>query len=283
MSSRAALVLRRLLRLVLALTVGLALWLWAGLPGEAPAPPAGSLRVAAANLLYMQKSSADIDAALTALRADVLVLVELTANNADLEALEASGLQVLAARPYQGSRGAALLVREDIEGEAEVIEPPWKSTCRAYTVVGRLRLPEPLAVLGVHAPPPVKSCEPGGDVGLVALAGLVSEGRLTRDIGPAHAGDPVLIAGDLNALPFQPGLWRLRRAGLRDALLTGTPWPTPTWPALRGGLALGRIDAIWAPPGLDVVGAGNFVIPGSDHHGVYADLQRVGGDDASEQ
>lgn len=272
--------MRRWLRRLLLLTLLAGLWVVAGLPRSPGPPEEGSLRIVAANVLYLRSEAEAVSAALTALAPDVLVLVELTAKNVDLAHLERAGYRALAWRPYEGSRGAALLVGPrlvgpGLEGEAEILEPPWESPCRAYLVVARLRTPAPLAVIGAHTPPPVERCggTSGSGAALATLASFVREGRMTRALGPAQAGDPVVIAGDLNALPFQPQLWPLWRAGLADALLFGTLRPAPTWPAARHGLALGRIDAVWGPSAWEIAGAGSFLIPGSDHHGVYADLR----------
>ena len=42
-----------------------------------------------------------------------------------------------------------------------------------------------LAILGIHAPPPIAECEETNAPTLTSLAEIVSNGRLTRDVGAA--------------------------------------------------------------------------------------------------
>jgi endonuclease/exonuclease/phosphatase family metal-dependent hydrolase len=63
-------------------------------------------------------------------------------------------------------------------------------------------------------------------------------------------------------------MWRLcANSGLR----VGTHATTPTFPSLFG-LALIPIDHMLVTPGTSVVRSGSFLIPGSDHRGLVADI-----------
>ena len=87
---------------------------------------------------------------------------------------------------------------------------------------------------------------------------------------------PLIVAGDLNARPDEPGVRHLA-THLRDAWTVAGDGPGVTWPLGEDGVP-GRIDYVFAGPGVGVVSArlvGDRQVDGlwlSDHAGVVADL-----------
>jgi endonuclease/exonuclease/phosphatase (EEP) superfamily protein YafD len=107
---------------------------------------------------------------------------------------------------------------------------------------------------------------------LGALAELIEGGRMARNLGACRAGDPVVVVGDLNALPVWKGIRRLGSRGLVDTYAAARRRPTGTWSAHPWLPRIARIDYIFAPEGTDVRGAWAVGLPGSDHRLVVADL-----------
>ena len=89
------------------------------------------------------------------------------------------------------------------------------------------------------------------------LAGMV-RARVERTI----------VVGDLNTVSWDRAMWGLcAESGLR----LGTGPVVPTFPSVLG-LALIPIDHVLNTPGTSVVRSDTFVIPGSDHRGLIADI-----------
>ena len=77
-----------------------------------------------------------------------------------------------------------------------------------------------------------------------------------------------MVVGDLNTVSWDRAMWRLcSSSGLR----VGTVPHEPTFPSVLG-LALIPIDHVLVSPGAAVVRSSTFVIPGSDHRGLIADI-----------
>jgi endonuclease/exonuclease/phosphatase family metal-dependent hydrolase len=131
----------------------------------------------------------------------------------------------------------------------------------------------PVAILAVHAPAPGRSCGPDNERALEELRSWVSEGRLTAAIGAARAGDPVIVAGDLNALPFSRGVRGLHAAGLRDTWSECHARPVLTWAPWPWLPRLARIDYILVGGSIDIEESWVFDVPGSDHSLVMADVR----------
>ena len=129
-----------------------------------------------------------------------------------------------------------------------------------------------LAILGIHAPPPIAECEETNAPTLTSLAEIVSNGRLTRDVGAARRGDPVVMAGDFNALPGSRELAPLRYVGLVDTHMSRHWRPIGTWTPSRSVPHLLRIDYVFAPEDVPVIGSWTVNLPGSDHRAVVAEL-----------
>ncbi len=122
-----------------------------------------------------------------------------------------------------------------------VVTPEFGSETQKMPMV-LVRLPEHrLCLLGAHAPPPVPFDPTGLRPHVEAVAARIDGGALAAAWGPCHAGDGVVLAGDLNATPRSPVVGLLRARGLRDALagagIFGASWPAgggwPTLPAFH--------------------------------------------------
>lgn len=257
------------------LCLGLAL-LFLSRPDSQPLPakPAGALRVCAANLNYGNPRPSEATRRLLAARPDILLLVEWTGANADPEALRRGGYRLALGYPRPGTHGLALYVREGIAAKTRLHEPPLFSPCHMPFLVSRLHVDgRDLAFLGVHAPPPVPSCRGTNGPYLEALAALVADGRLREDLGHGRRGDPLLLAGDLNAMPSGPALAALRQAGFTDLLrLSRSRTLKPTWSPLPSIPSFIRLDYILAGPALKPLSAWTLDIPASDHRAVLADI-----------
>ena len=238
--------------------------------------PAGTLRVAAANLFYANERVEQVTAVLGRLDADVLVVLEWTGSNLRLEDLAAGGWRVVLDGPSRGPHGALVLVRSTLEAVATLEPPPSEGPCPLPVAALRVRAGETwVSVLGVHAPPPIEECEESNLAALRGLARLVRDGRLGTSLGAAQEHDPVIVAGDLNASPASPGLAWLREAGLVDAYARRRWLPRGTWAPERGP-HLSRLDYVLASRLVRVDGAWIVDLPGSDHRAVITDLDLRG-------
>jgi endonuclease/exonuclease/phosphatase (EEP) superfamily protein YafD len=96
-------------------------------------------------------------------------------------------------------------------------------------------------VLGMHAPPPYPYDPTGMHPYVTALLERIADGHMRTAWGACSAGDPVVLVGDLNAVPGSRPYRRMRSAGLRDPRrwvgVYGLTWPTgggwPWVPLLR--------------------------------------------------
>lgn len=233
----------------------------AGAPARAE--EAEPIAVAAANVKADNPDARAVSEALAAAKADVLVVTECTRKSLAPDTLAESGYRLLLDARDPSPWGICLLAR--IDGDAALVPAPWGGPCVGPLAVARFPLGGAnVAVIGVHLPPRVPVCEASTDGAMAALAGLVKGGRLGADLGPARAGDPVVIAGDLNSEKKQ--LAPLRAAGLAEAgeragvsLTTWSFGPVRMW-----------LDHVFAPAAWPATDVSTFALPGSDHQGVYA-------------
>jgi endonuclease/exonuclease/phosphatase (EEP) superfamily protein YafD len=242
-----------------------------GLPPK-PDRERASVRIAAANLAFSNPESKAAGRRVAELGADVLVLLEWTGENADgHEAL--GSLNILLDEPRRGAHGVRVLVRSTLEAEAALVPTPVEGPCPMPIATARVRFGQGwLAILGIHVPPPIDECEGTNAPTLAALAELVGDGRLLRDLGVARRGDPVVMAGDFNALPGSKELAPLRYVGLVDTHISRHWRPIGTWTPSKSVPHLLRIDYVLAPEDLLVVGSWTVNLPGSDHRAVVAEL-----------
>jgi endonuclease/exonuclease/phosphatase family metal-dependent hydrolase len=130
-----------------------------------------------------------------------------------------------------------------------------------------------LALVGIHAPPPLDVCGDGNGRFLAAVAGWINGGRMREDRGPAGAGDPVVLLGDLNVTPFSGEIASYRAAGLADAYSLTSRRPRVTWRPKSWLPPIVRVDYILLGAGLTAADARILDIPGSDHRLVLADVR----------
>lgn len=230
----------------------------AGTPEGVPAG-APTFSLVSANALGSNPRAADFAAALTAIDADVFVVVE--ASDHVLDALDAAeihhhhGPGTIERRPRWS--GCGIWSRHPTErlesGDAG----------HAYLAV-RVHLPSgPVDVVAVHTWAPVyprtgQLWRESFDV----LAEVV--GRLEG---------PVVAAGDYNAtLGHRPMRAFLARTGLRDAHTAAGRGRARTWPASRVLPPLGLIDRLAISPEVGVVEVCERAMPGSDHLAVVSTL-----------
>lgn len=222
-------------------------WLLAVYAPRSPQPAAaGSATAQVANLYYGSKVH---DRALAAISGDLVALVETVAGDRDrlrrdprwpfqrwVEPRHYGGLALLSRWPmrsHEESYGGAPLISAQVE-------TPWGS----------------VRVLAVHTWSPVS---PG------AMGRNQMQFRELLGAAEGSAG-PLLMMGDLNASPAEPGLLRLRDAGLLPAA-GGKP---ATWPSWFGPCGI-TIDHVLAR-GLAIGDARAVDLAGSDHRSLVVRL-----------
>ena len=231
-----------------------------------------SVRIAAANLAFNNRESEAAGRRVADLGADVLILLEWTGLNADGHQGDGSWT-VLLDEPSRGAHGVRVLARTWLEAQASLVPTPVVGPCPMPIAAARVRFGRGwLAILGIHAPPPIAECEETNAPTLSSLANIVSDGRLTRDVGAARRGDPVVIAGDFNALPGSRELSPLRYVGLVDTHMSRHWRPIGTWTPSKSVPHLLRIDYVLAPEDIPIIGSWTVNLPGSDHRAVVAEL-----------
>lgn len=205
-----------------------------------------------------------LEKALAALDADVLVVLERRPESIPGLTRVADDFDDPMPRP---SHASAVFCREGFPCEAEVTEQFGSDTMRMP--VALVRVQERLCLLGVHAPPPAPY-DPSGLMPYVnEVARHLADGRVSEPWGPCERGDPVVVAGDLNAVPWSAA-WRALKGccGLTAPLLRHGVFAA-TWPA--GG---GWPDAPYFP--LDHLFVGQATVsgirlarlPGADHKAI---------------
>lgn len=246
-------------------------WLWSLPDSVPPAPAPAHLRVVVANLHYTNRQPVAAAQRLAATQADVVLVLEWTGHNLDVPTLRTAGWHPALQEPRRGTHGLLVLLREGRAGTAARVPAPVRGPCPMPLATLRLNLPGgPVSLLGVHAPPPIPACRETTAPSLHAFAAWVESGKMRQTVGAAQAGDPVILLGDLNTLPWAASLDALADAGLTDAFAATRYRFGPTWSPL--GPALGRIDYIFAPPTHPPEQAWTLRLPGSDHRAVVADL-----------
>jgi endonuclease/exonuclease/phosphatase (EEP) superfamily protein YafD len=257
-----SLVRRRLVTAVLAAVVVVSHLAWT-IP-DLPLGPSrthatgASLSLASANVAATNGSLTEMADALARLRTDVVVVEELT--EAGREALRHSGFvdryphRIEDARP--GFFGSAIYSRFPLE-DARKISFSGFPAVRADVVLGDDRV----ALVAVHTLQPL--------AGLDVLRRQLDE---LTDLAEESTG-PMIMAGDFNAGRQHRPFRALLGTRLRDAHLDRGRGTARTWPAKRGVPPFTLLDHVLVSEEWAVHGIGEFRVPGSDHHGVRADLQ----------
>lgn len=229
--------------IVLAVLVWMALWphlLHAWGP-HAPRPGALAATAAVANL---HEYSREHGAALRALDADLVVLIESLPGDRDLLRNDPRWPYQRWVQPQRYS-GIALLSRWPMRAaELDLLHGP--------AIDARIEAPwGPLRVIGLHARTPRSPRDQRWHDEQIAL--------LARSA--AREPGPLLVLGDCNASAADPSL-----AGLRVVGLLPPPGGSATWPAAFGPLGIG-IDQVFARD-LALDPATAFPLSDSDHRGL---------------
>ncbi|MFC1573401.1 endonuclease/exonuclease/phosphatase family protein [Candidatus Eisenbacteria bacterium] len=170
-------------------------------------------RLVTANILYTNNQIATVTDQLVNLDADLILVLEWTGSNLAVERLATQGYVLRADSRRPGTAGSCVLLREGIEAEFEVVASPVAGQCTMPVTTGRIKLgPHWLSVIGMHAPPPIDICGDKNAEFLGAIADWFDRGRLRHDIGSAVAADPVVLLGDLNAIPLSKKVAAFRTA-----------------------------------------------------------------------
>jgi endonuclease/exonuclease/phosphatase (EEP) superfamily protein YafD len=246
-----------------------------GRPDSLPLPDKtdDSFRVGIANLNYRNKKADRITENLVKSGCELVVLLEWTKDNTNTDMLERSGFSVVLDARKRSTRGIGVLAKRHLNVRASWMESPIDGPCSMPLVVVRFNHENNnYALLGIHVPPPVPVCQNTSVPTLRVISSWVKDGRLVEDKGAGKKGDRVIVAGDLNTLPFNKSLRSFRQSGLKDVFKETGWFPKPTWGMPTWFPAFIRIDYFFAP--LDVKVKNTWVIglPGSDHRGMVVDI-----------
>jgi endonuclease/exonuclease/phosphatase (EEP) superfamily protein YafD len=194
-----------------------------------------------------------------AARADVVILIEATP--AALRALKPYGwdkrFPYALGDPKDGNFNTAIYSRFPLSRSSQVGHTAfqqWATTVRVPRV-GAVRL------MAVHP------CNPycGDDR-------WSTEHRQVRRAVIDNLDQPLVVAGDFNAVDDHGPMQALRRAGLKSATdVAGAGW-LPTYPANRAYPPLLPIDHIMINKDLTATSVTSFAVSGSDHLGLMATL-----------
>lgn len=219
-----------------------------------PEADSSTFRVATANLLMTNRRGGAVARALRSVGADVLVLHEYTRGmHARIHASLAAEYGESVVAFGEDAYGFGVYAREPVEGEQVILgeHPAVKVLLREYG----------LTLWAVHPTAPMSPTLVHRQVEhLGAVAKAVAEGGGRR-----------IIAGDFNAVPWNREMRRLKRvAGLVHAVPSGFRLPKPTYPS---PLPVVPIDHVLVDEGTRTLDRNTFRIPGSDHIGVFVDIQ----------
>jgi endonuclease/exonuclease/phosphatase (EEP) superfamily protein YafD len=191
--------------------------------------------------------------------ADVVILIETTP--AALRALKSYGwdkrFPYALGDPKDGSFNTAIYSRFPLSHSSQIGHTSfqqWATTVRIPRV-GAIRL------MAVHP------CNPycGGDR-------WITEHRQVRRAVIDNLDQPLVVAGDFNAVDDHGPMQALQRSGLKSATdVAGAGW-LPTYPANGPFPPLLPIDHIMINKDLTATSVTSFAVPGSDHRGLLATL-----------
>ncbi len=236
-------------------------------------PERDVLRVFTANIMAGNDQGGEATKVICAGRPHVIILLEYTGRNADLDLLRRKGYEIALESAEPGTHGICVLTRGFQDGvSAQLIASPVKGPCRIPIATLRIRYKQTYyTIFGLHAPPPIPDCKNTTDPTLRVLATWIGNGRLLKNVGAGRKGDPVIIAGDFNVFSSNSAFRGLKSCGLADTY-EKTNWRHgPTYSPSTFLPAAVRIDYILSS--LPPLSAKTIHLPGSDHRGVVADLK----------
>lgn len=253
-------------------------WILLSLPSYKVSPKSAveALRIGFANLNFENERVGALSEILKEIDSDVLIGLEWTGKNLELDVLKPHGFNIALNEPKSGTHGICIVVKDYLETQTSLVQSPIRGPCRLPIGLVRFyRNNKPIAVFGVHAPPPIRACRDTTEPTLKALSSWVTDGILRQDIGIAQKGDFAIIVGDMNTLSVQPSIKYFENSGLRDSYSTINWRPGPTWSPFSWLPALFRLDYIFVSSKVNISDSGIFNLPGSDHRGIFADIEII--------
>lgn len=202
--------------------------------------------------------------------ADIIVIIEWTGNNINLNRFEKAGYQLVLNHPRKKVHGICILSK--CPGVSGIVEAPVKTPCTLP--LGQFRFvwhDSTITLFAVHAPPPMPSCEGTTQPYLSAMASWIEQGKLIMDKGIGKSGDHLILAGDFNSLPFEAGIKQIRSKQLSDGLFACN-MISPTWKPFETSPYLAKIDYIFFSSSFKQSSFSRFSINQSDHLGLVTDL-----------
>jgi endonuclease/exonuclease/phosphatase (EEP) superfamily protein YafD len=242
-------------------------------------PPTGRrgdrvLRIATANIHIRNRSPEAVAERVAGVRPDLLVVLECGLANLSLPRLARADLRPVLLEQQDGTGGICVLAAPRISAAAALAPAPFDSPCAMPAATVRIDTDAGgISVLGVHAPPPLAVCQGATGPTLAGLASWIEDGRMRVDVGAAQAGDPVVVAGDLNSFPFSEGVRRLEALGLASGQNRTRRRRVGTWSPAPWMPRAARIDYVLFPPGIVPIDTWVVDLPGSDHRALVADAR----------
>lgn len=240
-------------------------WIVPYWPHSAPAAAGDRLRLLTLNTEFGKVSPAPLAAVIQAEAPDVVVLNEVQQPLLD----ELTALGVLAPYTHRVGEAPAGYVSTGVEsGEGTVVlsrtplldAQQLDGANKQYRVTVRLDDASVTLIAG-HPRNPLL----GVDQWRADLSALTTVAR-------AHAGDDLVVAGDLNAVVEHAPLVELMSTGLTDAAASsGSGW-LPTYPADLGIPPVIAIDHVLVGGRVSATGLRTVTLPGTDHRGLIAHL-----------
>lgn len=261
---------RRARLLVLPLGLGLAAHSLVLLPylPDAPAAAAGqsNLGLLAINLRFgladLDQLAAEIDRA----EPDVVVLTEVTRSNAKVLRRKAWADRLpyrlgTTGRDYGRTTGIGDASGTMVLARVPLTELGRAKETRFTNLAIRVELPEhPFVLVAAHPANPQHGLNP-----------WLRDGQSLARLAAAHAGGPMIIAGDLNATAEHLTLRELESmAGVTDTA-AGRGWH-PTYPSDRWYPPLIQIDHVLTSKQFTATGFESFKVAGTDHLGLLVRL-----------
>ncbi|MBX2819687.1 MAG: endonuclease/exonuclease/phosphatase family protein [Rhodothermaceae bacterium] len=231
------------------------------------------VRIATANLLYMNRVPDKVAEVLVNQDIDVLVLLEWTGRNANEGMLKEHGFLKSACEPRSGVHGICVFYKAPLPLEASVERAPVEGPCNMPFVTIRLEGEHPIGIQAIHPPPPIRACGNSNATILNYHASTVEQGRVNKSLGVLQPGDAAIVMGDFNALASWRRVQQFSEAGLADAFNYQSEGLAPTWSPNPLIPAFARIDYIWTAADMSLVDSWSLDIPGSDHRMVVSEVR----------
>ncbi len=229
-----------------------------GVPRRQPAAHGPKLRVLTQNLYHGQADAEAVTALVRQLRADVLFLQELTAD--EVRRLKQAGLDDLMPHTQielrEGSRGSGIYSRFPLNEGPDIAPIPMAQP----TALLEMPSGEVAELVCVHPFPPTLA------------QGHVARWREQLAVLTPPGPRPRILAGDFNATPDHAAFRAILRLGYADAAVQAGCALTPTWGRPGKRLVL-TLDHILVDPGSAVLAYSVHTVPGSDHRAVYAEIR----------